>query len=185
MTKHTGEEDPSRRRVGGSGRDRRRGLTMHKIMGEHGLVVCALRRKRRYRSHVGEVSEAPENTCLDEGEAPLCSRQAKRAVGHRHHGVPHPRRQVLPLAGDRLLRRNAHRPVHRHVPERAACRLLAPAGMRPALGLGASPRVLRSRRPLPVARLNRHLRRARHRTIDVEEGVLARDNSRGRASSAG
>ena len=41
--------------------------TVRKIMREQGLVACAPRRRRRYSSYVGEVSEAPENTCLDEG----------------------------------------------------------------------------------------------------------------------
>lgn len=40
--------------------------TVRKIMREQGLVACAPRRKRRYSSYAGEVSEAPENTCLDE-----------------------------------------------------------------------------------------------------------------------
>ena len=40
--------------------------TVRKIMKERDLVACAPRKKRRYSSYVGEVSEAPENTCLDE-----------------------------------------------------------------------------------------------------------------------
>lgn len=40
--------------------------TVRKIMKERDLVACAPRKKRRYSSYVGEVSEAPENACLDE-----------------------------------------------------------------------------------------------------------------------
>ena len=40
--------------------------TVRKIMKERDLVACAPQKKRRYSSYVGEVSEAPENTCLDE-----------------------------------------------------------------------------------------------------------------------
>lgn len=40
--------------------------TVRKTMREQGLVACTPRRKRRYNSYMGEVSEAPENTCLDE-----------------------------------------------------------------------------------------------------------------------
>lgn len=40
--------------------------TVRKIMKERDLVACAPRRKRGYSPYAGEVSEAPENTCLDE-----------------------------------------------------------------------------------------------------------------------
>ena len=39
---------------------------VRKIMREQELVACAPSRKRRYSPCVGEVSEAPENTCLDD-----------------------------------------------------------------------------------------------------------------------
>lgn len=39
--------------------------TVRRVMAENGLVACNPKRRRRYSSYVGEVSEAPENTCLD------------------------------------------------------------------------------------------------------------------------
>lgn len=105
------------------------------MVNSKGLVACAPRRRRRYSPYVGEVYETSGNTCPDErGQAPLRSRRTKRAAGHRHHRVPHPRRQVPPLAGDRLLRRNACRLVHRYVPECGTCKLAAPAGPLAARG---------------------------------------------------
>lgn len=41
--------------------------TVRKIMKERELAACAPSKKRKYGSYVGEVSEAPENTCLDDG----------------------------------------------------------------------------------------------------------------------
>lgn len=40
--------------------------TVRKIMKERELAACAPSKKRKYGSYVGEVSEAPENTCLDD-----------------------------------------------------------------------------------------------------------------------
>lgn len=37
-----------------------------KIMKERGPAACAPGKKRKYSSHAGEVSEAPENICLDD-----------------------------------------------------------------------------------------------------------------------
>lgn len=39
--------------------------TVRKIMREEGLAACNPKKKRKYSSYAGEVSEAPENTCLD------------------------------------------------------------------------------------------------------------------------
>lgn len=40
--------------------------TVRDIMGDEGLVACAARKKRRYSSYEGEISEAPENLLRDE-----------------------------------------------------------------------------------------------------------------------
>lgn len=40
--------------------------TVRGIMGDEGLVACAARKKRRYSSYEGEISEAPENLLRDE-----------------------------------------------------------------------------------------------------------------------
>ena len=113
--------------------------TVRRIMREEGLAARSPRKKRRYSSYAGEVSEAPgEHLPGRRGKAPLRRRRPERAVGHRHHRVQDPRGQVLPVSGDRLLRRHAHRLVDRHVPERGARQLFAPAGVRPAQGGGAS-----------------------------------------------
>lgn len=40
--------------------------TVRGIMGDGGLVACAARKKRRYSSYEGEISEAPENPLRDE-----------------------------------------------------------------------------------------------------------------------
>lgn len=40
--------------------------TVRRIMREEGLAARSPRKKRRYSSYAGEVSEAPENTCLDD-----------------------------------------------------------------------------------------------------------------------
>lgn len=40
--------------------------TVRDIMGDEGLVACAARKKRRYSSYEGEISEAPENLLRDD-----------------------------------------------------------------------------------------------------------------------
>lgn len=40
--------------------------TVRDIMRDEGLIVCAARKKRRYSSYEGEISEAPENLLRDE-----------------------------------------------------------------------------------------------------------------------
>ena len=78
--------------------------TVRDIMRDEGLVARAARKKRRYSSYEGEISEAPPNLLRDErGEAPFRGRQAQRAVDHRRDRVPHPRRQGVPLAHRGLL----------------------------------------------------------------------------------
>lgn len=42
------------------------GRTVRDIMRDEGLVACAARKKRRYSSYEGEISEAPENLLRDE-----------------------------------------------------------------------------------------------------------------------
>ena len=42
------------------------GRTVRGIMRDEGLVACAARKKRRYSSYEGEISEAPENLLRDE-----------------------------------------------------------------------------------------------------------------------
>lgn len=41
--------------------------TVRKIMKERELAACAPSKKRKHSSYAGEVSEAPENACLDDG----------------------------------------------------------------------------------------------------------------------
>ena len=59
-------------------------------------------------------------------EAPLQGGRAERALGDGRHGVPHPRGKVLPLPGNRLLRRHADKLGDLHVPERRDGELLMP-----------------------------------------------------------
>lgn len=146
------------------------GKTVRRLMAEEGCRVSYAKKRRSYSSHAGEISAAPDNLVARDFHAGA----PEREVAHRHHAVLHPRRQGVPESRDRLLRRDARRVEHRGEPERGAGELHAGRGLRAAVGRRASRMPRRPRLPLPMARMDRHLRRARHRPVDVQEGVLAR-----------
>ena len=105
------------------------------------------------------------------GQPRLPGRGAQRAVAHRHHGVRAAGRQGAPVPDPRLLRRRPARLVDRHVPERGARQQQPRGRMRHALR-GPAPRdPFRSRVPLPLARMDSHMREEPPDQVDVEEGV--------------
>jgi transposase-like protein len=64
-----------------------------RLMKQESLTVT-VNKRRRYGSYLGEISPAPENIINRDFQA------------DRHHGVSDPRRQGVPLAHSRLLRRS-------------------------------------------------------------------------------
>ncbi len=72
---------------------------------------------------------------------------------------------------NRLLRRHADKLGDLHVPERRDGELVASGRMLPAQGGRAPHGAQRPGLPLPLARVDRDMRRARHREVDVEEGL--------------
>ena len=118
----------------------------------------------------------------------LPRRGAEPVVGDRPDGVPHPRGQGLPVACDRLLRRDAGLLDDRNEPERRAGQPDAPRRVLHARRRGASDHPLGPRLPLPVARMDPHLRGAQADPVDEREGLLPGQRGRGgvlRASQAG
>ena len=109
--------------------------TVRAIMGEESLVARAAKKKRRYSSYRGEVSEAPDNLLRDErGKHHFRAGRAERALGDGRHGVPHPRGKSYLSPDNRLLRRHADKLGDLHVPERRDGELVASGRMLPAQG---------------------------------------------------
>lgn len=104
-------------------------------------------------------------------EAPLQGRRAERALDNGRHGIPHPRGKDLPLPDNRLPRRHADKLDDLRVPGRGDGELVASGRMRPAQGGRAPKGTQRPRLPLPLARVDKDMRRARHREVDVEKGL--------------
>lgn len=146
--------------------------TVRAIMGEESLVARAAKKKRRYSSYRGGgVRGAGQPAAGRAREAPLQGKRAERALGDGRHGVPHPRGQVLPLPDNRLLRRHADKLGDLHVPERRDGELVASGRMLPAQGGRAPHGAQRPGLPLSLARVDRDMRRPRHREVNVEEGL--------------
>lgn len=108
---------------------------VRRLMTEEGCRVAYLKRRRRYSSYRGEISDAPPQP----GGARLPCGRSERAVAHRHHRVQTAERgEGIPQPGHRLLRRPRRLVAHREGPNAAlangsledACRTLAP-GQRP------------------------------------------------------
>lgn len=75
---------------------------VRRLMAEEGCKVAYLKRKRRYNSYKGEISDAPPQP----GEAQLPRGRAEQAAAHRHHRVQAAQRgEGVPQPGHRLLRR--------------------------------------------------------------------------------
>ena len=104
-------------------------------------------------------------------EAPLQGGCAQRALDNGRHGVPHPRWKDLPLPDNRLLRRHADKLDDLRVPGRGDGELVASGRMLPAQGGRAPQGAQRPRLPLSLARVDKDMRRSRHREVDVEEGL--------------
>ena len=140
-------------------------------MGGEPLVARAAKRRRRYGSHQGKISEAPGNLLRDGRGKHRFRAGAQRAPDNGRHGVPHPRRKDPPLPDNRLLRRHADRLGHLHVPGRGDGELVASGRMLPAQGGRAPQGAQRPRLPLSLARVDKDMRGSRHREVDVEEGL--------------
>ena len=94
-------------------------------------------------------------------------------------GVRAALRQVLPLAGARLLRWQARLLVDRDEAERRI-RQQGPGGrLRRERRRGIPDPPFRQGRPLQMARMDRDMRAQRHRPLDVQEGLLARQRRDG------
>lgn len=152
------------------------------VMRGRGLVPAYRRRPRRYSSYAGETDEAPANNPARRGDRRprLPRRRPKREVGLRHHRVQAAgRAQGVPLADRRPVRLQARGLVDRPAPGPPARRLVAAEGVRDAPAGRAPVLPHGPRLPLPLARLEANLRRARRRALDVEEGPLARQRRGG------
>ena len=91
-------------------------------MAEEGCKVAYLKRKRRYNSYKGEISDAPPQP----GGAQLPRGRTEQAVAHRHHRVQAAQRgEGVPQPGHRLLRRPRRLVAHREAPERGPRQRLA------------------------------------------------------------
>ena len=112
---------------------------VRRLMAEEGCRVAYLKRRRRYSSYRGEISDAPQPS----GARLPCGR-SERAVAHRHHRVQTAERgEGVPQPGHRLLRRPRRLVAHREAPERGPRQRLAGgrvqdarAGPAPGLPLG-------------------------------------------------
>lgn len=71
-------------------------------------LIAATSKRRRYGSYMDQSS------ARQRAEPRFQRRCAKREVAHRHHGVPDPGWQGVPVAHDRLLRRHGRELVDRH-----------------------------------------------------------------------
>ncbi|MEE1532886.1 MAG: IS3 family transposase [Collinsella sp.] len=138
------------------------------LMAEEGCKVAYLKRKRRYSSYKGEISDAPPQP----GEAQLPRGRAERAVAHRHHRVQAAQRgEGVPQPGHRLLRRPRRGMADRKAPERGARQRLPGGRVRDALPGPAPGLPLGQGMPLQMARLDRHMRGKRPGPVHVEEGL--------------
>ena len=111
------------------------------------------RRRRRYSSYEGEISEAPENTLLEGGHPRLPRDHPNELLGHRRHGVPHPGRQVLPVPHRGLLHGMPIAWTISTSPD-AEMANSALGGMRAAGERGTTPGPQRQGMSLPLARLD-------------------------------
>ena len=137
-------------------------------------------RIRIERLHCEQGLSVRETARLIGGDKAAVSRELKRGL--------YPRGQGLPVAGGRLLRRDAGLLDDRHEPERRAGQPDAPRRVLHARRRGASDHPLRPRLPLPVARMDPHPRGAQADPIHEREGLLPGQRGRGgvlRASQAG
>lgn len=128
-------------------------------------------RVREEESQVQLVQRRDIRCAREPGQPRLPSRGAQRAVAHRHHGVRAAGRQGVPVPDPRLLRRRPARLVDRHGPERGARQQQPRGRVRHPFQRAAPRRALRSRVPLPLARMDRDLREEPPDQVDVEEGV--------------
>ena len=95
-------------------------------------------------------------------------------MGDGRHRVPHPRRQGLPLAGHRLLRRHAAELVDLHVPRRRDGQLVAAGGVRVARRGRPSRDSQRQGRPLPMAWVDKDMRGEWAGQVHVKKGLQPR-----------
>lgn len=141
---------------------------VRRLMAEEGCKVAYLKRRRRYDSYKGEISDAPPQP----GEAQLPRGRAEQAVAHRHHRVQAARRgEGVPQPGHRLLRRPSRGMADRKAPERGARQRLPGGRVRDALPGPAPGLPLGQGMPLQMARLDRHMRGKRPDPVHVEEGL--------------
>ena len=141
---------------------------VRRLMAEEGCRVAYSKRRRRYSSYKGEISDAPPQP----GGAQIPRGRAERAVAHRHHRVQAAERgEGVPQPGHRLLRRPRRLVAHREAPERGPRQRLAGGRVQdarpgPAPGLPLGQGV-----PLQMARVDRHMRGKRPGPLHVEEGL--------------
>lgn len=152
------------------------------VMRGRGLLPAYRRRPRRYSSYAGETDEAPANIPLDEETGAHDFRAAapneKWVSDITEFRLPDAPKVYLSPIVDLFDSKPVAWSIGLHPDHLLADSSLlegvrdAPAGRAPVLPHG--PRL-----PLPLARLEANLRRARRRALDVEEGPLARQRRGG------
>ena len=141
---------------------------VRRLMAEEGCKVAYLKRKRRYNSYKGEISDAPPNLVGRNFHADAPNKLwltdiTEFKAAQRGEGVPQP--------GHRLLRRPRRGMADRKAPERGARQRLPGGRVRDALPGPAPGLPLGQGVPLQMARLDRHMRGKRPGPLHVEEGL--------------
>ena len=139
---------------------------IRRIMAEDGLVAHVPKR-RRYSSYEGETRTRQPR------QPRLHGRTAEREVAHGHHRDQGQGWEGVPLADDRLPRRQDRRVHGRFQPQRGARQRDARQGRGNTAGGGETLGAFRPRLPLPVARMAGSHGTVRADAVDEREGLFA------------
>ncbi len=144
---------------------------VRRLMRGLGLRVCYARRGR-YSSYAGEIDAPAPNLLLRaDGTHDFSAGRPNEAwvSDVTEFRLPDDGRKGVPVARRRPVRRQARRLGRRHQPRRAPHRVVPRDGVRDARGGGAR-RAHRPRLPLPLARVEGHMRAPRAGQVDVAQG---------------